>query len=474
MRKTTQLIPQSSWTGICVLTLLTFASLGFAPTTASAQNTIDLKIEFAKGEQTQIKCDVAHNGSVVLLNEENSQILRLPLDVDAKLNFFQLINGSNQAIRYYDSAAATIKIKDGVTQPALGNTNQLIVARLKSDSGELVDLASMTGTLEQPELELLQNQADPLTLANVFSKTNVKEGDKWKPSTKALAKLLRVHEITGSSVELLLKKLDKKSAKVYIMGSVAANVDDVTTKMDISGIALIDLPSNLLSNLKLSIRQQRGPGQVAPGFEGKSKIDIRVTQAKSPKLTQESLAKLTQNRKIRQRVQWVSDANFVVTYEPRWKMIMAESDAALMRYIDKDELLAQCNIVQLPSRPANNPLTLEAYKKEVAKIVAADESASLVSATQVPPTSNGNTAMRVVVAGLEEGLAVNWHYYHIADKDGRQMTFVFTLAESVSNRVGSVAMRLVNEFEFRPAPKVVTPAAAGESAKKMAPTTRKR
>jgi len=381
------------------------------------------------------------------------QVLTLPLDVNAKISFYQRINGTDQAIRFYDKAQADIKLEKGTTRPAIEESNRLIVARLKQRAGERVEFASITDVLQQSELELIQNAADPLTLASIFTKEEVKVGAKWQPSNAALAKLLMVQHINKSNVQMMLKSANSELATVYIMGSVTADVDDVVTKMDISGIAILDRKTEMVSSLKLGISEIRAPGQIAPGFEGKTKIAMRIdTGSNTPHLSNAELAKHTKGRKIRRQLKWKSETGqFVLKYEPRWRMIAAEPDAAVLRYIDKDELLTQCNIVHLPSRPVDKPLDLEVFKNEVAKIVSADKGASLVSANAVP-MSHDNTALRVVVSGEEEGLPVNWFYYHASCQDGRQVTLVFTLAESVAKRVTTIADKLISELQFLPMP----------------------
>lgn len=444
--------------------LVLFAlSLLFFATASQAQESVDLRINFAKDTQARVLCDFHHSGSVIVNNEEQGETSTLPLDVNAKITFFQLTTGEDQTIRFFENAAGKIKLEKGITTPALADSNRLIVARLKSSPGELVEMASLAGVLEQAELELIQNPADPMTLPAVFNKTDVKQGDQWKPSNSALAKLLRVHEINESDVKLVLKKLDTKWARIYVMGTVLANVDDVSTEMELSGIAVIDHATNALSSFKLGIRENRSPGQIAPGFDGKTKLDIRISDDRTPELSPTALAKHTKNRKVRQRVQWQSETgNFVVNFEPRWKLIAAEQEAAILRFIDGDELLAQCNIVQLPSRPADNPLTLDAYKTEVAKIIKADKNAQLVGVASIA-TPPGHTALRVVVAGIEDGVDINWFYYHVSDKDGRQVTLVFTMAQSVAKRVSTIATQLVNEFVFRPNPKKVAEAGSDQA-----------
>ena len=446
----TRLLPaQLTRTGLCVLALFIFA------TTGQGQESIDLEIKQNHGQQARYTCDFSHSGRVIIENRDQGKTTSLPLSVDAKISFFQRKTGDEQTIRYFENANGKIKLDKGTTRPLLDESNRLIVARLMSNPGAQVELASLKGILEQPELELIQNAADPMTLPAVFNKTDVKEGDQWKPSLTALAKMLRVYEIEKSEVKLLLKKVDPDYARVYLMGSLSAIVDDVTTEMDLSGIAIINLKTNSLASFKLSIREDRIPGQIAPGFDGKTKVDIQVANESTPLLSSAELAKVVKKGKVRQRVKWQSEVGkFTINYEPRWKMIAAEDAAAILRFIDRDELLTQCNIVQLPSRPADNPLSMESYKTEVAKIIEADKNAQLVDTTS-QTTETGHKSLRVVVAGQEEGLPVNWFYYHLSSADGRQVTLVFTMAESVAKRVTPIANQLVTEFKFHPLPQKV-------------------
>lgn len=458
------------WTGFCVVQLI------FISAAIEAQESIDLKVEFPKGQPCRMVCDYVHSGSVLVEQDDSTgSVMSLPLDVKAKMSYFQRVTNSGQAIRYYENAQAEIKLEKGKTNPTLSQANRLIVARLKPSSGARVEMASINDTLDQTELQLIQNLADPMTLAGVLNKNGIKEGDKWKPSERALAKLLHVHQINESNVQLLLKKADSKLARVYMMGSVNADVDDISTQMEISGIAIVDLKTQMISSFKLGIRETRAPGQIAPGFEGKTKIDLRITpNSSTPHLSNSALARLTQNRKIRQRLKWESQAGrFVVNYDPRWKMITAERDAAVLRFIDKDDILTQCNIVQLPSRPAGNRLSLDTYKKEVAKIVEKDENARFVSGSKVPMPS-GYATLRVIVAGEEDGLTVNWFYYHVSAEDGRQVTFVFTLDESVASRVTQLADQMVADIEFLPMPKKVATSKSDTTKKPKPESSRKR
>ena len=121
------------------LVLVVFASSAFA------QETIDLGVTFEKGSQCRVTSDFMHSGTVTVPNDETGEIVPLPLNVDAKLSFFQRTTSDEQSIRFFENANGRIKLDRGTTKPELNSNNQLIVARLREKSGEQVELASMSG-----------------------------------------------------------------------------------------------------------------------------------------------------------------------------------------------------------------------------------------------------------------------------------------------------------------------------------------
>lgn len=431
----------------------------------AAQEKFDLDVEFPTTKQVRVSSNFEHVGDVLVITDpvdskkdSKPGVKPLRLSVEAKMTYAQRTMNRTQAIRYFENASAKIKLDKGTSNPRLTENNRLVVARSKEKSkgNQEVEMASVKDTLQQSELELIQNPADPMTLAALLNKDGIKEGDSWKPSNTALAKFLSVNEITESDVKLVLKKLDSKSARIFVLGEVKADVDDVTTKMRISGIAVVDRASQMLSSFKVGISETKNPGQISPGFNGNTKIDLRFsTIAPVKALSNQSLAGHAKGGKIRQRLKWVSELGLCeLIYEPRWKMITQEQEAALLRFIDDKELLTQCNVVLLPKRAANKPLSLDQYKREIAKIADKDKNARLVSANK-SRLEGGETCLRVVVSGLEGGVPIQWFYYNVAAFDGRQIAFVFTLKGSVSSRVTSIAKQLVKEFRFIDPPRKV-------------------
>ena len=442
-------------------------------TTVHSQQTFDIKVSYQKGQQYQIRSEFQHQG-IVIVDEAGgaTKAQSLPIDVEARFDFSERFVGSAtnlQAVRFYETSNAKITINKGTTVSKLANKNKLVVTRIRPNEDRKIQVASLKDALTQSELELLQNAADPLTFADLLNKQNIEIGVEWKPVRESLANFLAVDRIIHSDVKLLLKEADSSTAKIYLMGTVKAEVDDVTTEKKVSGILNIDLNHQHVASVRLKITEIREPGQVAPGFDGKSKIDMKISTGGSVKeLSSTSLAEITKARKIRRYLRWEPEQkNFLLDYDPSWRMIASEGEAAILRYLENGDLLAQCSIVSLAARPSDNPLSLEAFKNEVEKIIRPEKTARVVDASQ-RQTPKGMKALQVTVYGEEEGIPINWVYFNVASADGRQVTFVFTLEQEIATRVMPAAQKMVNGFVFHAASKQENSKSADKSKSKAA------
>ncbi|QEG24005.1 hypothetical protein [Mariniblastus fucicola] len=419
-----------------------------------AAEDIDIELKFKRGQQHRVQMQFEHEGKVIMQKDperEEEEFRMLPMKTIAKLGYFQRFTGKGddvQAIRFYDEAKGTYEILKGQTGASLYDDNRLVVVRVKSKSDKRIQMASVAETLTQHELELLRNPVDPLSVASLVNHQGAKVGDYWKPSDNGLANFCAVDRIIRNDVKVRLKEIKNKEAILHVTGKLRGGVDDVSTDMEIAAIVKIKLGSNQeLARVKMNLREIRQPGQIAPGYDGKSSISLDLVPDDSCEhLTNEALVAHTKGRVIEQRLQWQSPG-LKLKYDPRWRVIASEREAAILRFVSGGSLLAQCNIVQLPARPANKPLTLEEYKKEVARIIAADEVATIVDATEFK-TDSLVRGLSVEVEGSEGGVPVSWIYYHLNDKDGRRLTFVFTLEREVINQFLPADRKLVGGLVF--------------------------
>jgi hypothetical protein len=427
--------------------------LNLVTATTVGAKTYDINITNKRGIQQRIVARFEHDGDIFVAGTQpNERAKQLPMKTIATMTYFQRLTGSDkdpQAIRFFENSKGNFNIEKGKVDSSVAEKNRIVVARLKSIPGQRLQMASVMNALSQAEYELIKNPADPLTYKNLLEKKGVAIGDKWKTDNNALADFLSVDRILFNETQLLLKDVARNTARIYLYGKVDATIDDVATGLKVSGIFDVDLSSGLVTDVRLNMNEAREAGQVAAGFEGKSKIDIRLTKDGSCKhLSTNNLKQITKSRRIKQKLQWSSDVGkFALQYDPRWRVIAAEQEAAVMRYIDDGDLMAQCDIVQLPSRPANNPLTLAGYKTEVEKIIRTEKSARIVDASEIT-TIQGLKALKVIVKGEEKSIPVQWIYYHVASKDGRRLTFVFTLEQEIAKVFQPSDQRMVNGLNF--------------------------
>ncbi len=420
---------------------------------AHAAGNIDISINENRGLQQRVDARYEHDGKVVVDNAgQAEQKERLNMKTVADLVFHQRLTGSAadpQAIRYYDSSYGNFNIDKGKTKATLEKQNRLIVARLKSKPGQRIQMASILDLLNQTELNLIKNPADPLTYAGLLTKKSVAQGDKWEVDKNALADFLAVDRILFTDAKMMLKTATRDTARIYLLGQVDATVEDVGTSMKVSAVFDVNRKRKQVTQVRLSIDENREAGQVAPGFEGKSRVNVQLrADDRCEHLTTANLKKLTKSRRIKQRLQWLSEkGKFALEYDPRWKMIASESEAAVLRYVDDGDLMAQCNVLQLPARPASNPLTLEKYREEIETIIRGDKTAKLVGASKLK-TTTGLDAFRVSVKGVEEDVPVKWIYYHVASEDGRRLTFIFTLEQEIADLFQPSDQRMVNGLSF--------------------------
>ena len=439
------------FSGISVVFLVFFCSAIGLP----AQE-YDLVHQFDSESTLRVQTQFQYSGSVIVDsagNEENERAL--PLNVRASLKFDQRISSSSkrspQAIRYFDEAKAQIEAGKGSTQADLSADKRLVIARMTSESNNhAFEIASIDSKLTQKEYELLKTPGDSLAFANLFNKTGVKVGEKWKARKESIADLVAINRMITCDVSMMLKSVEKRTAKIYLYGELKGEVDDAITKMNVKGIALLNMDAKLVESFRMTIDEERRTGQLAPGFEGKIKLDSRISKTNdNPQLSKQRMARIYRGKKIKFDFRLEPEnSQFLINHEKTWRVMASQKDAAVLRYVNDGQLIAQCNIVGLPRRPADNPLTLEDFRSEINRITSNSEGAEITDTGQTS-TVNGLKSLFVNVDGFEQGIPFKWLYYHVAADDGRRVTFVFTLEKEMSDYFGDADRNLINNFRFK-------------------------
>lgn len=413
-----------------------------------------IKINVSPQAGTIVTCrtQIEFEGEVIGLpatSEETAPTIELR--VQALHNFDQIHVDRQNALRKYGDAHAQISLDKRESKSALTSANQqIIVRRSKPGFGRPIQYFALGSNLTQTELELLLIPCDLLAVAEVLQKDSAKISDQWAPTDQAAQALFSLDHVSENKLNLSLKEVSaQKAAKLFITGEVRGEVDGCQTNIRISAVALVDLNSSTLKAFRANIAENRQPSQLAPGFNGTVKVDvtsvIKGNRDLDDQVARQVSAKI--NEQQSSKLLWNSDSEFELVYDPQWRLILSDSDVVLMRYADQGNVLAQCNIMSLPKRPENSPLSLEEFQAQLTKNVIGNSQAKIQHAESIT-TANGLTAMQVNVAGIQDEIPITWLYYHLSDPSGRCVALVFIAEDAVIPVLKNADLKLVESIRF--------------------------
>jgi len=427
--------------------ILAFLPIGFAVADDTDKGEVNLRVVSSASSQIRTRADF--EGSLLVKNPEKETKESVPLTVAADFQFRQTPVGANDAIRKYETAKAAITLNGKATENVLSEGNRQIAVRINDRKlTRPVSYLSLGGVLRQVEQELLLVPGDPLVYKDLFSRDAVTTGTRWTASDRAVQAFLAIENVIENRLDLMVKEITEGEIKIYLMGDVRGEVDTAITDMHVVGVAIIDRTSETVKALRVTINENRDVSQLAPGFSGQIKLDVRAENVAVSSEESESFRQVS-GQKIQNlplKLLWNTDSQFEMVYDPQWRVILSDPDAVIMRYVKQGNLLAQCSILKLPKRPVDKPLQKAQFAEEIAKMVA--ESKARVASSDVAMTRSGMTAIRVVVHGLQDDLPVEWRYYHLSNPDGRCIALVFTAEQEAAREFDKADLHLLESVRF--------------------------
>jgi hypothetical protein len=125
-------------------------------------------------------------------------------------------------------------------------------------------------------------------------------------------------------------------------------------------------------------------------------------------------------------------------------------DLCVFRFVDRGDLVAQCNISELPDFEAGKHMALEAFQEEVQQALG-DKFGQVVDGAKWV-SDNGTHVLRIQVSGMVSEIPVNWIHYHLSSPQGRRAAIAFTLETDLLERFAENDRLMVDTFEFLPRP----------------------
>jgi hypothetical protein len=434
-----------------------------------AETSIDLTPRVGPNDLAQVTIELECGGTMQARenDEAKGEVKTLPMSVSAKLVYDEhrvaptAGNLAKRAIRYYDEAAAVIKVENGGLTPKLGDDHRLVVAE---NPGGRLSFAAAQGQLDRQELDLIDVTGDTLAIDGLLPNRPVSPNATWSADPNTMAAILSMDSVAAAQVENVLDKFNSDFALVRIAGAVVGTADGSTTEMEVRGVYLFDRKLERITRFNLAVKEKRSIGGATPGLDGVAKLRVNVQPIESSaNLAPAAIASVQSSHRLQLDMLRLEPEKqgFRVLHDRRWIVTNNDRESTTLRRVEGGDVLAQCTITSLPSKSAGRQTTLDEFERDI-RLALKDNFGELVSSRQWANTF-GHHCLEVIVRGTADSVPIEWHYYLVAPDAGNRVSIAVTIQGENVNRLAAADRTLVNALELLPAGAAQTAARAGVS-----------
>jgi hypothetical protein len=414
--------------------LLLVISLSIPALTHAADSppTYTLRSSRAVGSVDHVEAAMDMGGELIesAAPKEGNPVQREKTSVQAILNYdektLECVSadaGPLRSIRCYQKAAATFHRGTSSEQRTLREERTTIGVLIEPPR---VSHFSPAGPLTRNELELVDLFGNSLLLDRLLPEKAVSVGDTWKHSTSLVTALLGLDVVGQSDLQSTLVSVAQGAARVEISGHVEGAIEGATSTIDVKAKFRFQLDTGRITWFGMLVKVDNSIGPAESGLEGTARLQMTIVPgADAPRLSDAALKGLAlkPTPELLQLGYESPAGGWRLLHDPRWFLVQDRKDLAILKLIDKGELLSQCKIASLPNPVPGKTITLEEFQEDVRKALGKNFKSFIEAGQRV----NGADyqVSRVVAEGAEQELPIRWLYYLVADKSGRQVVFIF-------------------------------------------------
>ena len=382
--------------------------------------------------------------SVVKQGKVNLLKLEVAANMDYDERVFDVQNpveGPWHSIRHYRRAEAAIRIENDAINPTLPSNRRLIGSKVEKSN---VTMFCPDGPLSREELDLMDLQGNSLLLDRLLPLEPVSIGDTWEHSDDLVTALLRLDATSSCDATSKLVSVTDRVALMEMEGRVNGAVGGVSTEIQLKAKYQFSLDTKRIAWFGLLIQEKRSVGHVGPGLDVVARIQMTISQVSdSPELSNEALrgVTLTPDETLTRLSYESAAGGWRFANDRRWFITVDEADKAVLRMIDRGELVAQCNVSTLPAVDVGKLPSLTQFQEDVKRGLG-ESFGQFVSAAERPNESDYRV-LQVVVDGEASEVPIRWIYHLLADSQGRQAVFVFIVEGDLIERFGEADKELM-------------------------------
>jgi hypothetical protein len=430
-----------------------FSATSILAAGAAAAEPVILRSAKPDGTPIHVAAVLDVGGYLKLPTDKTAKDPDVPMSVVAQFAYdeVRLDDGTDadhrMALRSYDESQATIKIASKTTKPKLRDSRRLIASVAAKDS---VTLSSPGGPLTRDELELIEIPANTLILDQLLPQADVPLGHRWKPAEDVMARVLCLDAVGHTEIECVLVDAKDGVAEITIDGALGGALDGIATEIELKGKLIFDTARGVARSLLLAIKEKRGVSYVDPGVDVVAKLKLTVTPLTESKALSSDVveqSKLPQSDGASEPLlEYLSESKgYRFDYDRRWHVIREEPGLVVMRFVERGELVAQCN-VSPSADPITKPPELSEFQNQVQEALG-----KLFGHFERAIQRGTDSDLRVlesIVDGTAQDLAIQWRYYLVHNRAGRAVTIVFTMEAPQSERFADQDTPIIDSVLF--------------------------
>ncbi len=413
-----------------------------------------LKSARQTGELTRVEIGLQVGGDLKLVTDGKPNVLPMSVvanfDYDERLLAKDASGRPSQSIRFYNMARAAIKVDKGGERPTLDPEHRLI--RVDKPQKTAAVLLCPAGPLKREELDLVDMPGNTLLVDDLLPAKSVALGESWKLSDEALAGVLGIEAVNWTDVQSVLGEVVEGVADIAAAGSVSGAVGGVATEIELKAKYKFDLKLKRITFLALLIKEKRVIGHIGPGLDTVAKLVIKISPiSESEHLNSKAVADLSKplTPELSQLSYSAPSGGFQFQYDRRWYLTSDDPKMAVLRLMDRGELVAQCNMSALPVDPKKT-IALSEFQNDVKKSLGKNFG-QFASASETTNKA-GCKVFRVVAHGTVSQLPISWVYYLIANEKGQRVTLSFTYEQTLEERFAQADRLLVGQVRLTDSP----------------------
>ena len=307
------------------------------------------------------------------------------------------------------------------------------------------------------ELDLLRLPVSSVAVDRLLPTKAIRPGDRYIPTRETMTSLLNLTSVESSDVEVEVVSIDEVSAKFQFRGRIDGSVDGVPTRLQTIGKMMFDRRLGSFTWLSMAIHETREISKAEPGFDVAATIKMVRQPLDAPIALPAKPAAIPFGGSIPQDRLYVEQISHEVgvgmLMNRSWRMMGDVPGSAMLRMIENDRSIAQCDLRPLASLEPGRQLTLEAFQQDVKQSLGGQLS-EFVEADQ-RLSESGLRVLRVVGQGAVQGVPIQWISLHFSDDSGRRVLATFTMdGDSIDEFAGSdvqlaSTIRLLDRSEIK-------------------------